>query len=113
VTITYLFAGIPVSDRDASAAWYSRLFGTEPMYPNDAEAMWQVVGTGSLYVLVDANAGAGTVTLIVDDLDASVDELRGRGFEVAEPIVIPGAGRKALIRDPDGNQVWYVGLGGT
>ena len=111
MTITYLFAGIPVSNRDASAAWYSTLFDGEPMYPNDDEAMWQVVGTGSLYVIVDANAGAGTVTLIVDDFDASIEELRGRGFEVADPIVIPGAGRKALVRDPDGNQVWFVGLG--
>jgi predicted enzyme related to lactoylglutathione lyase len=110
VTITYLLAGIPVRDRDASAAWYSNLFAAEPMYPNDSEAMWQLVGTGSLYVIVDANAGAGTVTLIVDDLDATVVELRDRAVDVAEPIVIPGAGRKALVRDPDGNQLWYVGL---
>jgi catechol 2,3-dioxygenase-like lactoylglutathione lyase family enzyme len=110
VTITYLLAGIPVRDRDASAAWYSNLFAAEPMYPNDQEAMWQVVGTGSVYVIVDANAGAGTVTLIVADLDAAVVELRGRGVELADPIIIPGAGRKALVRDPDGNQVWYVGL---
>jgi len=69
MTITYLFAGIPVSNRDASAQWYSNLFASEPMYPNDDEAMWQLVGSGSLYVIVSSDAGAGTVTLIVDDLD--------------------------------------------
>lgn len=110
MTITYLFAGIPVSDRDKAAAWYSNLFAAEPMYPNDNEAMWQVVGTGSLYVIVDPNAGAGTVTLIVDDLDATLVELRGRGVDIADPILIEGAGRKSLARDPDGNQVWFVGL---
>ncbi|MCW2494257.1 VOC family protein [Jatrophihabitans sp.] len=111
MTITYLFAGLAIRDRDASAAWYSRLFDTEPMLPNDDEAMWQLVGTGSLYVVVDhERAGAGTVTLIVDDLDATLEELRARGFDLVEPIVIPGAGRKSLVSDPDGNQVWFVGL---
>jgi hypothetical protein len=98
MTITYLLAGIPVRDRDVSADWYSTLLDTKAMLPNDDEAMWQVVGTGSLYVIVDENAGAGTVTFIVEDLDASIEELQGRGIEVAEPIAIPGAGRKALVR---------------
>jgi len=110
MTITYLFAGIPVSNRDASAQWYSNLFASEPMYPNDDEAMWQLVGSGSLYVIVSSDAGAGTVTLIVDDLDSTLVELRDRDVDIADPIVIPGAGRKSLVRDPDGNQVWFVGL---
>ena len=99
-----------MSDRDTAAAWYSTLFASEPMYPNDSEAMWQLVDTGSVYVIVDPKAGAGTVTLIVDDLDATLIELRGRGVEVDDPILIEGAGRKSLARDPDGNQVWFVGL---
>jgi hypothetical protein len=111
MTITLLLAGMPVRDRDASAAWCTTLLDAEPFFPNDQEAIWQVVGSGSLYVIVDDNAGAGTVTLIVDDLDASIAQLTGRGVKVAEPITIPGAGRKALVRDPDGNQVWFVGLG--
>jgi len=110
MAITYLFAGIPVSNRDASAQWYSNLFASEPIYPNDDEAMWQLVGSGSLYVIVSSDAGAGTVTLIVDGLESTLVELRGRGVDIADPIDIPGAGRKALVRDPDGNQVWFVEL---
>ena len=42
--------------------------------------------------------------LRVDDLDAVVGELRGRGLEVGDPAPI-GRSRQAFIRDPSGNTV--------
>jgi len=42
--------------------------------------------------------------LRVDDLDAVVGELRGRGLEVGDPTPI-GRSRQAFIRDPSGNTV--------
>lgn len=42
--------------------------------------------------------------LLVDDLDAVVDELRGKGFEVSDPSPV-GPGRQSFTRDPAGNMV--------
>jgi hypothetical protein len=38
-----LFAGIPVRDYTAAAAWYERLLGAPPSFlPNDIEAVWEL-----------------------------------------------------------------------
>jgi hypothetical protein len=38
-----LFAGIPVRDYTAAAAWYERLLGAPPSFlPNDTEAVWEL-----------------------------------------------------------------------
>ena len=56
MNISYAFAGLVVANRDQAAAWYERLFGRPPTFlPNDAEAVWQVADTASVYLLADAN----------------------------------------------------------
>ena len=42
--------------------------------------------------------------LLVDDLDATVAELRGRGVEVSDPRPV-GSSRQAFVTDPCGNLV--------
>jgi glyoxylase I family protein len=42
--------------------------------------------------------------LWVEDLDAAVTELRGRGVEVRDPSPV-GAGRQTFVTDPSGNVV--------
>jgi glyoxylase I family protein len=42
--------------------------------------------------------------ILVADLDAVVDELRAKGFEVGAPVVV-GPDRQTFIDDPDGNVV--------
>jgi hypothetical protein len=38
MAVTYVFAGIPVADRDAAVDWYKRLVGRPPdLIPNDDE----------------------------------------------------------------------------
>ncbi|HEX9033280.1 MAG TPA: VOC family protein [Streptosporangiaceae bacterium] len=113
--VTYVFACLIVRDRDAAAAWYSRLFGRPPTFlPNEAEAVWQLAGTASLYVLADPDrAGRGIATLVVDDLAALVAEVSGRGIVPGAMEEIPGAGRKVVITDPDGNTVSIVQITGT
>lgn len=104
---TYVFAGLVVANRDRAAAWYERLLGRPPTFlPNDAEAVWQLAGTASVYLLADPDrAGRGVVALVVDDLDAILAEIAGRGIVAGAIEEIPGAGRKAVITDPDGNEV--------
>ena len=79
--ITYVFAGLVVANRNQAAAWYERLLGRPPDFlPNDAEAVWQVAGTASVYLLADADrAGRGVLTLVVDDLGAVSRRSRGAG----------------------------------
>jgi len=113
--ITYAFAGLVVANRDRAAAWYERLFGRPPAFlPNDAEAVWQVAGTASVYLLADPDrAGRGVVALVVDDLDVSLAEIAGRGIVSWRIEEVPGAGRKGVISDPDGNEVSLVQIVAT
>ncbi len=108
----YVFAGLIVSDRDEAVSWYSRLLGREPdMYPNDAEAAWQLTGSASLYVLADqARAGQGVIALIVSDLEAELAALAQRGAATGPVKAIGTAGRKSVITDPDGNTIQLVQL---
>ncbi|MGH9063692.1 MAG: VOC family protein [Acidimicrobiales bacterium] len=42
--------------------------------------------------------------LLVEDLGATVDELRKRGVSVTDPVPV-GAGRQAFLADPSGNRI--------
>src|SRR5512132_1809222 len=92
---THLFAGVPVSDFDMAVAWYERLLGRPPdVLPHEREAMWHLVGEGSIYVVLDAQrAGSALVTLAVDDL----------ADHPTEPG--PGGMPTAVLDDPDGNRI--------
>ena len=62
-----------------------------------------------MYVLADPDrAGHSAVTLVVDDLDATLAEIAGRGIVPGPVEEIPGAGRKSVITDPDGNEIGIV-----
>jgi predicted enzyme related to lactoylglutathione lyase len=111
---SYVFAGLIVADRDRAAAWYGRLLGRPAdILPNDAEAMWQLTSTSSVYLLADpGRAGRGVLTIAVPDLGAALAEIGQRGIDDGAAIeVIPGAGRKGVIIDPDGNAIAFVELG--
>lgn len=112
--IDYVFACLLVTDRDAAMAWYERLLGRAPTFvPNDGEAVWQLAATASLYVLADrARAGRGVVTLAVDDLKGCVAEIAARGIAMGPIEEIAGAGWKARVRDPDGNEIALVEIRG-
>jgi hypothetical protein len=107
-----LFAGIRVSDFDTARAWYERLLGGPPAFlPHDAEAVWELAEHRFLYILESpAGAGASLQTIFEEgDLDARVAEIAGRGLEPAERESYSSGARKAIYRDPDGNE---IGLGG-
>ena len=41
----------------------------------------------------------------VEDIEAEVDELRGRGVEVEDIITLPNGVKRAFFKDPDGNVI--------
>jgi catechol 2,3-dioxygenase-like lactoylglutathione lyase family enzyme len=106
-----LFAGIPVTDYARALAWYERLLGSPPsFFPNDTEAVWDVVEHGYLYVDVrPEQAGSTMHTLFVDDFDDRLAAIAGRGIEPVEQETYDNGVRKAIFRDPDGNE---IGIGG-
>ena len=110
MAITEVFAGIPVADYPSARAWYERLIGRPPAFlPHETEAVWNLLGpAGWIYVVLDpARAGNALITLLVDDLEAHIAELAGRGIAAAEIETIPGAVKTAAVTDPDGNRITF------
>ncbi|MDO3700371.1 VOC family protein [Micromonospora sp. C28SCA-DRY-2] len=52
-----------------------------------------------------ATAGRNRVHLVVDDLDAEVDRLRGGGLTFRSEVVTGPGGRQILLADPAGNLI--------
>jgi predicted enzyme related to lactoylglutathione lyase len=106
-----LFAGIPVRDYRAAAAWYERLLGAPPSFlPNDSEAVWELAEHRYVFIKVSPeHAGHAMHTLFVGDLDARISQIAERGLQAAERETYGNGVRKATFRDPDGNEIGFGG----
>jgi catechol 2,3-dioxygenase-like lactoylglutathione lyase family enzyme len=107
-----LFAGLPVRDYERAVAWYERLLGSAPSFlPNDVEAVWEIAEHRYVFVEVRPDhAGHAMHTVIVDDLEARVGAIAGRGLEPAERETYSNGVQKVIYRDPDGNEIGFGGL---
>jgi catechol 2,3-dioxygenase-like lactoylglutathione lyase family enzyme len=102
------FTGVAVSDLATGRDFIARVLGKPPdILVNENEVMWRVTDSAWLYAVVDpARAGDGLAALSVADLDATLDELAGRGLR---PTKLEDFGpRKATFLDPDGNTVAVI-----
>jgi catechol 2,3-dioxygenase-like lactoylglutathione lyase family enzyme len=106
-----LFAGIPVRDYEEALAWYKRFLGSEPSFvPHATEAVWHLAEHRSLFIVErPEHAGHAMHTIFVDDLDAMVAEIAGRGIQPAQQETYSNGVRKATFRDPDGNEIGFGG----
>ena len=106
-----LFAGVAVSDLPRAIAWFDRLLGdVETFEPNDKERVWTIAAHRHLYVeLQPGHAGHGKVTLFVSDLTAFTSATSERGIRPDATETYENGVRKAIFRDPDGNE---IGVGG-
>ena len=104
------FTAVPVAALGPGQAYFEQLFGRPPdIVPNDREVMWRLTDTAWLYVLVDGlRAGRSTATLCVADLDGTLAEVATRGLTPESVEDVGTAGRKAILRDPDGNTVALI-----
>jgi catechol 2,3-dioxygenase-like lactoylglutathione lyase family enzyme len=70
------------------------------------DGAWLDAGGQQIHLIgADAPPNLGQhFALLVDDLDATVAELRGRGVEVSDPRPV-GSSRQAFVTDPAGNLV--------
>ncbi len=106
-----LFAGVPVRDYAAAAAWYERLLGAPPSFlPNDTEAVWEIAEHRFVYIDVrPEDAGHALHTVFVSDLDARLARIAERGLEPAARETYENGVRKAIFHDPDGNEIGFGG----
>jgi catechol 2,3-dioxygenase-like lactoylglutathione lyase family enzyme len=106
-----LYAGLRVTDFAAARAWYERLLGEPSFLPHATEAVWTLADDRSVYIEQDADrAGQGLVTVLVEDLDAQISEIAARGLAPDERVTYSNGVRKAVFRDPDGNEVGFGGM---
>ncbi len=111
MAIDHLLAVVAVSDLQSSREWYSVLFGRQPDNdPMPTLTEWQVVPQGWLQVFYDPQrAGSSLFNFAVDDLDAHIAGLQGRGLQ-PEDVVEAGKGvRLSTVTDPDGNMIRLIG----
>ena len=111
-----------VEDLATSKAFYQSAFGLPVVYEDPNSAVFQF--GESVINLLDINEAPGLIdpaqvasrdaghrfqfTLAVDDVDATVSELRARGVEILNgPIDRPWGIRTASFEDPAGN-IWEI-----
>ena len=106
-----LFAGIPVRDYTAAAAWYERLLGAPPSFlPNDVEAVWELAEHRYVFIEVrPEHAGHASHTVFVGDFDERMSQVLERGLRPAEREPYSTGVRKAIFHDPDGNEIAFGG----
>jgi hypothetical protein len=106
----HLFAGLRVRNFQAARSWYERLLGEPTFFPHATEAVWTLADERSVYIVEHAEgAGQCVVTIFVDDLDAHLGAIAARGLEPHECETYDNGVRKAVYRDPDGNEVGFGG----
>lgn len=106
----HLFAGLRVRDFHTALPWYERLLGEPSFFPHATEAVWTLAEDRSIYVVEHPDgAGHSVVTIFLDDLDSRIAEIAARGLDPDESEAYENGVRKAIYRDPDGNEVGFGG----
>ncbi len=106
-----LFAGICVRDYEAAKPWYERLLGAPPTFvAHETECVWDLAEHRSVYIVQDpGRAGNAVLMLFVDDLEAVLADIAGRGIEPAKRETYGNGVRKATYSDSDGNEIGFGG----
>jgi hypothetical protein len=86
------------------------LLGEPTFFPHATEAVWTLAEDRSVYIVEHADgAGNCVVTIFLDDLDLHVAATAARGLEANQHETYSNGVRKALYRDPDGNELGFGG----
>jgi predicted enzyme related to lactoylglutathione lyase len=109
---------LPVTDVDRSKKFYRDVLGfAEDVDVRPAEGVRVVqltppgsgcsvgMGTGLPVFMEMAPGSVRGLHLVVPDIDATREELAGRGLEVSEIMDVGGGVRYAWFSDPDGNSL--------
>ncbi|MFC3725485.1 nuclear transport factor 2 family protein [Neoaquamicrobium sediminum] len=104
--LTTVYANLNCSNLETSTDWFARLFGrVADATPMQGLAEWHHGKTAGLQLFENAqNAGKGTLTLFVENLEDERERLEKASFQpgAIEPATYV---RLLRMRDPDGNLV--------
>lgn len=101
---------INVDDVDAALAFYVGVLGLAQREDRPADlgvgGAWLDAGSQQVHLIhaPPPTARGQHFALLVDDLDAAVDELRGRSVRVSDPAPV-GRNRQSFLADPAGNLI--------
>ena len=104
------FYGYPVENMAEARRFYEGVLGLKVKLDHEGKWVEYDIGGGTLAITTLATervpgAAGGFIALNVDDLDASLTELKAKGITlVVEPFETPFS-RLAVIADPDGNEI--------
>lgn len=107
----WICSRIPVTSHEVALPWYERLLGGPPSFvASDTEAGWELAEHRSVFIeQCPEHAGHATHTILVDDLDAVVEQVAQCGLHPVTEETCPNGVRKATFRDPDGHEIGYGG----
>jgi catechol 2,3-dioxygenase-like lactoylglutathione lyase family enzyme len=97
---------ICVTDAAAGLAFYTDVMGcTQLPRPDLGPGYWLDAGGQQVHLMQsdEPPPRSNHFAFRVDDLDATVEELRAKGVEVHAIPHVEGAGRQAFLHDPFGN----------
>ena len=101
------------SDMDRSVAFYRDVLGLSLSRREGSN--WAEFEAGpirlALHGAVEGHPltpGGATASFQVDDLDATLADVQGRGAEVGHRGEVGAEARYAILRDPDGNSVQLI-----
>lgn len=108
------FVNVPVTDLDASRAWYRDVLGLKPsqVYQRqDQPAMGAEFETGTVTIALIDSAAIGRefqanslpIAFRVDDVDAARGALEAKGVTFQADKIDSGVCHMAFFQDPDGN----------
>ena len=109
------FASVPVTNQDRSLEFYTKKLGLRVVTdaPFNADQRWIELGfprADTKLVLFSAPGqqkmigGFMNITFVADDVEATAQELKGRGVEFVQDPQKADWGTAAIFKDIDGNQ---------
>lgn len=103
------FTMYPVKDMPVARAFYEETLGLPPS-SSGAQSPWvefDLPGGGCVAIttVTDEKAGGGTIAFEVDDLPATVADLKAKGVAFAAEGIESPVCHMAIVKDPDGNAI--------
>lgn len=105
-----VLAVAPVVVFESALDWYERLFArAADARPMPGLADWHITDSAWVQVYHDPeHAGSTLLNLAVDDLDAELGDLAGRGITAGQVTTTSKAARLAALTDPSGNTITLI-----
>ncbi len=103
------FTMYPVKDMAIARAFYEETLGLPPS-SSGAQSPWvefDLPGGGCVAIttVTDEKPGGGTIAFEVDDLPATVADLKAKGVAFAAEGIESPVCHMAIVKDPDGNAI--------